>query len=52
MTVIQIILLCLSFAALASAAASCIVVSKAEKELDKAIKAQIEIGKMTAGRDG
>lgn len=51
MTEIQIISLCLSFVTLASAVVSCIVASKAEKELDKAIKTQIEIWKMTAGRD-
>lgn len=52
MTVIQIISLCLSFVALASAATSCIVASKAERELDKAIKAQIEVWKWKTGRDG
>lgn len=50
MTTLQIISLCLSFVALASAATSCIVVSKAEKELDKAIKTQIEIWKWKTGR--
>lgn len=52
MTATQIISLCLSFVALASAATSCIVVSKAEKELEKAIKAQTEIWEWKTGRDG
>lgn len=51
MTEIQIISLCLSFVTLASAAVSCIVASKAEKELDKAIEAKIEIWKWKTGRD-
>lgn len=52
MTEIQIISLCLSFVTLASAAVNLYFISKAEKELDKSIKAQIEIWKWKTGRDG
>ena len=51
MTEIQIISICLSLVSLVAAAVNLYFISKAEKELDKAIKTQIEIGKMKAGRD-
>lgn len=52
MTEIQIISLCLSLVSLAAAAVNLYFISKAEKELDKAIEAKIEIWKWKTGRDG
>jgi hypothetical protein len=51
MTTLQIISLCLSLVSLVVAAANIVIIRKAEKELDKAIKAQIEIWKWKTGRD-